>query len=353
MSQLISIIVPCHNVEKYIDTCLNSIVNQTFSNIEIICIEDHSVDQTLEKLNNWKSKDQRIKVYRLNQLYGAANARNFGLKIAKGDYITFIDSDDFVAINFLEDFYRTSEKTKIPIISDIHHHMRANQYNNMELFLSAKDSIYIANFKQDPSNILKFAPFITGKLYKREAIQTKFLPNHIWEDLPFFVETSLHNSTTIYVNFIDSNNYYYYYRQNKYWVSQSLSTPSAKNLDIIAALQHLLIKTQNYCKQNERCKKVIDTFIANFLFESLKIIFYSYELSREEQEFYTILLRRIYQFYFPDFINQISKISNYDNFKIYDFLCSSICPKVNDIKKEEKDFIKAAKKRKKKIESSY
>lgn len=95
---LISIIIPCYNSENTIKKCLNSIINQTYKNIEIICINDGSVDNTLNILRKYQSKDSRIKIIN-NTNNGVSYSRNCGLEIAKGDYVTFIDSDDFIDLN--------------------------------------------------------------------------------------------------------------------------------------------------------------------------------------------------------------------------------------------------------------
>ena len=91
----ISIIIPCYNVEKYLTKCLDSIINQTYSNLEIICVNDGSTDNTLNILKEYKAKDDRIVV--INQKNrGLSGARNTGLKYAKSDYIMFVDSDDWL-----------------------------------------------------------------------------------------------------------------------------------------------------------------------------------------------------------------------------------------------------------------
>lgn len=95
---LISIIIPVYNAEKYLRECINSIVNQTYENIEIITINDGSSDSSLEVLNNYSKEDKRIKVY-TKQNGGVSSARNFALKKAKGDYIMFVDSDDYLTNN--------------------------------------------------------------------------------------------------------------------------------------------------------------------------------------------------------------------------------------------------------------
>lgn len=95
MNPLISIIVPVYNQEKYLARCLNSILNQTYKNLEVICIDDKSTDSTADIINQYKIKDSRVVYYR-NIGKGVSAARNFGIEKANGEYIGFADSDDFV-----------------------------------------------------------------------------------------------------------------------------------------------------------------------------------------------------------------------------------------------------------------
>jgi glycosyltransferase involved in cell wall biosynthesis len=98
---LISIIIPVYNVEKYLSECLDSIMNQTFSDIEIICINDGSTDNSLAYLEKYSQKGSRVIV--INQENkGQAVARNIGIKAAKGKYVLFVDSDDWIAQNSCE-----------------------------------------------------------------------------------------------------------------------------------------------------------------------------------------------------------------------------------------------------------
>ena len=98
---LISVIVPVYNVEKYLDRCVNSLLNQTYENIEIILVDDGSTDNSSEICNKWCKQDDRIRTFhKING--GLSSARNYGIKKAKGKYITFVDSDDWIDENTFE-----------------------------------------------------------------------------------------------------------------------------------------------------------------------------------------------------------------------------------------------------------
>lgn len=111
---LISIIVPVYNVEKYIDRCINSIVNQTYNNLEIILVDDGSKDKSRELVDSWALKDTRIKVFHKSN-GGLSDARNFGINKANGEYISFVDSDDYVDTLFIDSLYSVIKEFNVKI----------------------------------------------------------------------------------------------------------------------------------------------------------------------------------------------------------------------------------------------
>lgn len=112
---LISIIVPIYNVEKYLDKCIKSIVVQTYYNIEIILINDGSTDGSLNICKKWKNKDKRITLLDC-QHNGVSEARNIGIKKATGKYISFVDSDDYIDKRFIEKMYNKLTTAKCEIV---------------------------------------------------------------------------------------------------------------------------------------------------------------------------------------------------------------------------------------------
>jgi glycosyltransferase involved in cell wall biosynthesis len=107
----VSIIVPVYNAGKYLHRCLDSLINQTLSNIEIICIDDSSQDNSREIILDYKAKDNRVIMYVFTKNWGVSAARNKGLELARGKYIGFVDSDDYVDVDFFYNLYhRAIEK---------------------------------------------------------------------------------------------------------------------------------------------------------------------------------------------------------------------------------------------------
>lgn len=189
----VSIIVPCFNVAPYVKACLNCLTAQTLQDIEIICIDDLSTDNTLEKLHEYArvNRDTRIKIIELQQNVGVAGARNAGIDVAKGEYIGFVDPDDTVDINFFEELYKCATKNKSDIAKGIttvfdtddtcqvwnnNKHVCENKFNFNLCFWSA---IYNHNFLkkhnlQFPAGILisEDLVFLIKSVYFANAVAT-------------------------------------------------------------------------------------------------------------------------------------------------------------------------------------
>lgn len=110
MERLLSVIIPVYNVEPFLDRCMESIVNQTYKNLEIIMVDDGSPDNCPQMCDEWQEKDNRIRVIHKKN-GGLSDARNAGLAITRGDYITFVDSDDYIDLNMYESMIEALERT--------------------------------------------------------------------------------------------------------------------------------------------------------------------------------------------------------------------------------------------------
>ena len=110
----ISIIVPVYNTEKYLEKCLNSLINQTLKDIEIICVNDASTDNSINILKQYEQKDSRIKVIEQEHLKQGA-ARNNGTKYVTGEYIGYVDSDDWIDLDYYEKLYNAAKKHNLDI----------------------------------------------------------------------------------------------------------------------------------------------------------------------------------------------------------------------------------------------
>lgn len=136
----ISIIIPCYNVAKYLPKCLDSIINQTYKNLEIICVNDGSPDNCLEILENYKMKDNRIVIIsQKNQ--GLSSARNAGIKCAKGDFIMFVDSDDWIEIDCCEKAINEALENNADLV--IWNYIRQYPNNPMPRLILGKEKLIL------------------------------------------------------------------------------------------------------------------------------------------------------------------------------------------------------------------
>ena len=132
----ISVIIPVYNANKYLERCLKSIIEQTFKDIEIICVDDCSTDNSLKILQNFAKKDNRIKIVHCNTNGGESRARNIGLDNAFGEYLSFVDNDDFLDLDFYEKLYSKASKTGADIVkgeAKIYRFDGKTEYDNYNL----------------------------------------------------------------------------------------------------------------------------------------------------------------------------------------------------------------------------
>lgn len=180
----VSVIIPVYNVEKYLRDCLDSVVNQTIKDIEIICVNDGSTDGSLYILNEYCSNDDRFVI--INQEnQGLSVARNNGLNSASGDYIAFIDSDDYLLNNdYFEKLYNACEKYSADIaVAGI---IRGNNKKTYRILKIEKEEVAIEY--EDKLRICDVpdSNYVWNKLYKRESLLATgiiFPPGKLYEDL--------------------------------------------------------------------------------------------------------------------------------------------------------------------------
>ena len=165
MQPLISVIVPIYNVEDYLNRCVDSIINQTYKNLEIILVDDGSPDNCPKMCDDYAKKDSRIKVVH-KENGGLSDARNVGMEVATGGYVSFIDSDDYVSL----DFYEILLQTMIDNDSDIVECSVVKFYEN-EKFDEYSDDLKVTNYETVDAldGLISENPFkqhVWNKLYK-------------------------------------------------------------------------------------------------------------------------------------------------------------------------------------------
>lgn len=171
--------MPIYNIEDYLGECLDSIINQTLEDIEIICINDGSTDNSLSILEKYAEKDNRIKILSQNNK-GAGIARNEGLKIAKGECLSILDADDFYDLAMLEKMYEkiNSTNSDITICKSRHYDMNSCRYSDIEYavhqrFINKKENEKeVFNYKDLSGHIFDFCVgWSWDKLYKKSFVK--------------------------------------------------------------------------------------------------------------------------------------------------------------------------------------
>lgn len=222
----VSIIVPVYNVEKYLRKCIDSLINQILNDIEIICINDGSTDKSLEILEEYKNRDSRIIL--LNQENsGQSVARNRGIEIAKGEYLGFVDPDDWIDLDYYEKLYNAASTNDTDIaVGGI---IRVTGIKKKK-FLNFEKETLTDNTK------LKFElcdvpekSYIWNKIYKTQKlkeINLKFEEGRIFEDCIFTPQALFFLGKMVTV----PNTYYYYLRRNNSTVKQRSQKANADSI---------------------------------------------------------------------------------------------------------------------------
>ena len=217
----VTVVVPFYNVEAYIAECLDSLINQTHSNIEILCIDDCSSDNSRDIVSAYATKDSRIKIIRHRKNKGLGGARNTGITNASGDYVCFVDSDDYVSDRFVELLYQAIRSGN----SDV---AVCNFWMNQEGVISPLRKAYeneVLVIAQNKHNVLEVSiqinPACTNKMYKRSLIiQNNMLQpeQRYYEGVVFWLKTVFYSSK---ISTISDRLYYYRQRSGSIMNSHS------------------------------------------------------------------------------------------------------------------------------------
>lgn len=248
----ISVIVPIYNAEKYLNKCVDSLINQTKKELEFILVNDGSTDKTEEIIKSYK--DSRIKYFK-NKNQGIGKTRNFGIEKATGKYIMFLDSDDYLKNNACEILYKSVEKTDADLaICDFYKIYDSGVEEKIKL-LSFKPT----TLRKNPSlvNEINLAPW--NKLYKKELItknKIKFVENLKYEDAPFVIEAFSKAGKIIKVD--EYLNYYLIHGNSETTVRDKRCFDILKIIDLIRK------NTKNEAYLQEEINKLTVRIITNY-----------------------------------------------------------------------------------------
>lgn len=219
----VSVIVPVYNTEKFLDKCLNSLINQTLDDIEIICINDGSTDNSLSILEKYANIDSRIKVINQeNKKQGAA--RNSGMRIAIGEYIGFVDSDDWVDLNYYEKLYNMAIQYNADIALATNVRI-GNGKTKKRLKITEEKVATTLQEKIDIGNQVK-NPCPTNKIYRYAMLKDNSI---LWPEGVFCEDKIFSIKAIYYANkIVTTPNINYYYYRNPH---STVHTKSKKHIE--------------------------------------------------------------------------------------------------------------------------
>lgn len=250
-----TVVVPVYNVEKYLSECLDSIINQTLNDIEIICINDGSTDNSLNILNEYAKIDERIKVYSFGNK-GLGPARNRGIKRAHGEYVAFIDSDDWLELDFCEKIYAFAKKDEVDLvlfnaIEEYSDHTKKRVYFAPEVIETPSEFIFDHNWN---SNFM-LNTYLTAwsKLYRTVFLKENLVEfkSTLFEDIRFHVESYLKAKKISYNPTI-----FYHYRKD----NQTSIINNLKNDECYCIIE-IMDDVENILKENYVYEKYEPAFI--------------------------------------------------------------------------------------------
>ena len=212
MGEKISVIVPVYNVEAYLERCVESILHQTYTNFELILINDGSTDSSGKICDDLANQYENIKVYHIENA-GVSNARNLGIQLATGAWITFIDSDDFVTNDYLATLASAVEGEHVGFVIAPLHHIKNGIVTDLPPYSGRKEFWSTEETMKELLMTTKTSFFPVAKLFKRDLLaDEKFNTNyHLAEDALFLTELLL--KTRCSSVFIDKPIYYYDHRE--------------------------------------------------------------------------------------------------------------------------------------------
>lgn len=225
----VSIIIPIYNTEKYVSQCLESVLNQTLRDIEIICINDGSRDNSLRILQNYAQQDNRIVVVDIKNS-GAGIARNKGLEIAKGEYIGFIDSDDWVSENYFEELYTLTKANNADMSATSKAVLWYSEDKADYKYLGFNENETVCKTIEDKERVVITTGVTWNKIYrnsflKKNNIKCYEIKGCACEDNYFSVLSIILANTIIVTDTCE-----YYYRQNPESITKAAKTEKDFNV---------------------------------------------------------------------------------------------------------------------------
>lgn len=298
MNDLISIIVPIYSVEKYLHKCVDSIINQTYQNLEIILVDDGSPDKCGEICDEYEKKDSRIKVIH-KENGGLSDARNAGIDAAKGEYLAFIDSDDYIALNMIETLHNSISKDKsdLALCDFMYVYEDYNEIEKIKISSPIKNELISGRdaLKKLVESKNWYYVIAVNKLYRKKLFENIRFPKGKQHEDEFVVHRIFDKCNRI--SCIEKPMYFYVQRS----FSIMNSSYSVKRLD---AAEAYLDRIRFFIDEdlNEMAEKTL-----NFAISLLKHGYENLEMSVSENRIrLNVLKKKLKDIYYKKMFRQIS-----------------------------------------------
>lgn len=268
---LVSILIPVFNTGKYLQECIDSVINQTYKNIEIILIDDASTDQkTIELLAQYKQKYPNIKLEINKENKGLSTSRNIAVNLATGKYITFLDSDDYIEKDYIETLVLAKNKTNADlVICNIANFRDSDPQRKIEFLYKYSlepNRIYQNTEVFDKFRLLKDPLVAYGRLFELEQYKqskNSFADGYIFEDTDWSVRLALNVKTIVVLN------YQGYLRRLREGSILALAENNLKLIDQIIVVYHIYESIKNL-ENYQRDKQYFTNFYVDLCFSQIK-----------------------------------------------------------------------------------
>jgi glycosyltransferase involved in cell wall biosynthesis len=275
----ISIIIPVYNAAKYLSLCLDSIVSQTYKDLEVIVVDDKSTDKSINLLNKYKRMYKNIKIIALKHNKGVSHARNVGIDAAKGDYLFFIDSDDFMEKDAISKMADISLKYNADVV-DTERLLWYKKKSRLLTFTEQKklkNDLVLGDIHND-TRIVTMPRYVTGKLYKRSVIaDIRFNENiRCYEDVLFN-----HQIKANCTNYVYAKGVFYHYLQRP---TSLINTISINHMDYVYASKEIkkIYVDNNYF--NAPIKDIVDNILVGDILVILSLKIPKMDLSTNDKK---------------------------------------------------------------------
>ena len=272
----ISVILPVYNAENSLHFCINSVLRQSYHDFEIICVDDASTDSSLEILEYFTKKDSRVKIIKNDFNQGSGYSRNCGLNVAKGEYIFFLDADDWIDFNAFEVLIKKADENDLDLLffNEINFHGETYDFSMSNLddeLITKYENKVFNHFDLDKKDLFNLSNNIWNKLYRKSFLEDNDMQfcneNLAYENIPFFYNVMVSADRISVITGM-----FYNYRENDFLFGKSNNEKIFDIFNIYWNVLDVFIKNKQLYQYYKRV-------LLNYIFSNLEM---KYDLIHDE-----------------------------------------------------------------------